>query len=107
MQYPAFAAIDVTVTASSVSIEADFMVSVSAQAVLTGSSPTGTLQFYASNDIANPTNWSAVGSAVSVNATGVWLVPAFDTCYSFIKLVWTKSSGTGTLTANLKSLAYS
>ena len=86
---------------------------VSVQAVFTGSSPTGTLQLQRSNDFSDsvsnpnsftPINWSNIGSSVSVSGTGAYLIPETEICYEYVQLLWTASSGAGTITARFKAL---
>ena len=82
----------------------------SVQLVWTGS-PVGSFKLQASNDAGSPnagndpllaqnvTNWTDIdGSAVSVSVAGniMW---NYQNCgYNFIRVVWTRTSGTGSLT---------
>lgn len=81
---------------------------VAIQAVFTGSSPTGTFKVQVSNDTqlitesgdigATVNNWSDVsGSSVSVTASGdvAWNLP--NTGFRWVRVVYTRSSGSGTL----------
>lgn len=99
---------------TSAAIDASSIYSVSTQCVTVGSSPTGTLKLQCSNDKVNaanlaldtvPTNWSDIPNAsVAVSAAGVTLIPKTDICYQWIRAIWTQTSGTGTITVNLKTL---
>lgn len=85
--------------------------SFSIQAAWTGSTPVGTLQIQGSNDIvasiSNVTNWSNVGgtagtAAVSGNAGSAMLeIPVAE--YHYVRVVYTKTSGTGTINATFFS----
>ena len=84
---------------------------VSVQCVFTGSSPDGSIQLQGSNDCTTsnpnsftPTNWSNIGSSVSVSGTGIYLIPEQEICYEYVWLIYTQVSGTGTITARLKAL---
>lgn len=97
------------------------IVRASFQAVVTGSTATGTLQLQVSNDIpiglpANqfvPTNWTNLGTSVAVAAAGVFFVPAIasnvgyiETCYEYMRVNWTDGSSganTGTVICRMKS----
>ena len=95
-------AVDLSMNQSSVAIFMGFGLQVSAQGVITGTSPNGTLKLQCSNDILTqqqldngltPTNWSDIPSgSVSVSgSTGVYLIPKVDTSYTCIRLVWVAS----------------
>lgn len=103
-------ALDISSNQASAAIVTDFVNSISAQAVLTGSSPNGTLKFQGSNDAVfapnTPTNWNDIGTTATITDVGVYLIPKFDVCYSYVRLVWTKSSGTGTITAYSKAVGF-
>lgn len=65
----------------------------------------GVLKIQASNDVANPlngeviTNWSDIsGATVAVSAAGVFLIPKTELSYNAIRIVYTKTSSTGTPT---------
>lgn len=99
------------VMASSVSMGATFnsssakvsnVVGYSIQSVWSGGgSPVGTLKLQASND---DTNWSDItGATFSVSADGNNVFNVADCFYNFVRLVYTRTSGTGTLSASLVS----
>lgn len=68
--------------------------------VFTGS-PVGTLKIQVSNDTEDaPTNWDDLDdSSVSISAAGSETYIVAEVEYSFIKLVYTRSSGSGTFGA--------
>lgn len=77
----------------------------SVQVVSTGA--VGTAKLQASNDKKNPTNWTDIsGATVSVTGAGTFLIPKMDLCYRFIQLVYTNSSGTGSVTANFQGIGF-
>jgi hypothetical protein len=86
-------------------------IAISAQAILTGA-PVGALTLQASNDIFTtnnqaPVNWTTIaGSSVAVGAAGTFLIPKTDLCYSAVRVVYTPTSGTGTVTVNIKVLGF-
>lgn len=73
----------------------------------------GTLQLQVSNDQApsgqalgfTPTNWSNVGTAVTVTAgPAVFLIPATELAYEYVRAVYTDStSGTATGTVSVRA----
>lgn len=75
----------------------------SIQAVWTGS-PVGTIALKFSNDNVTYTDYS--GSAVAVSGAGDtgWLLDSVE--FYWIKVVYTKTSGTGSLTVKTMSKAY-
>jgi hypothetical protein len=83
---------------------ADSLVNILIQCVAAGA-PVGSLKIQASCDPQNatPVNWSDVGSAVAVSAAGTFSVPFVDNAACWLRLVYTKTSGTGTLSARLNA----
>ena len=76
----------------------------SIQAVWSGSSPTGAFKIQASNDIvssaASVSTWSDLSdSSYSITADGDFMWALSPASYRFIRLVYTRTSGTGTLNA--------
>lgn len=108
-----FSAADASVDQTSSAILANYLVAVSAQAIQTGAA-TGALKFQASNDPAiiaggaQPTNWTDVASqTVTIGAAGTFLIPKFDICYNWIRLVYTKNNGSaGTVTVQINALGF-
>jgi hypothetical protein len=87
----------------------DEAVSYSIQAVFTGA-PVGTIQLEASNDIllssaAGPVNWTVIPTTVQAISptTGNYMVNVELPAYSFVQLVYTPISGTGSMTANINA----
>lgn len=98
---------------SSIGIDLNQTVMYSIQAVFSGS-PVGTLKLQISNDIvpvapvagnpvgsnpaANVVNWTDyTGSSTAVSAAGNFVWNVFDVGYRWVRVVYTRSSGTGTL----------
>lgn len=99
-----------TASVTSSAIDTEFVFNASVIVKVTGSSPNGSVKVQASNDISSPlngnaeTNWVDIASqTVSFTDVGVYIIPKFDVCYQAIRLVYTKVSGTGALTANVKT----
>jgi hypothetical protein len=98
-------------------IPAQFVLYVSAQAVVTGTS-TGTLNIEASNDVAppvdssgnpNPTNWSIITTlgTVSIAGAGIYLIPKFDVCYQYIRAHFLAGNdAAGTISVNLNTIGF-
>lgn len=84
----------------------------SIQAVWTGSSPAGTFKVQVSNDpvvalpgssnpSSNVVNWTDYsGSSLAITTTGSWVWDLNLMGYRWARLVYTRVSGTGSLTAN-------
>lgn len=101
----------------------DQIVRASFQAVVTGSTSTGTLQLQVSDDKAVglpanqfvPTNWTNLGSSVAVAAAGIFWVPAIsgttgyvECSYEYMRVVWTDGSSganNGSVICRMKSMA--
>jgi hypothetical protein len=55
----------------------------------------------------NPSNWVAVsGLTVSVSGANNYIIPKFEICYNYLRVKYTASTGTGTLTAKLHLIGY-
>ena len=93
-------AADITTAPVSSAIDASQLVTASVQAVVTGSSPVGTLKLQGSDDDSNPSHWSDI-STTAVAATGTFLIAKVDVSYNFIRVAFAFTSGTGTVTAEL------
>lgn len=70
----------------------------SIQAVFTGS-PVGTLKLQISNDNSNWTDYT--NSSVSVTTSGNFLWNLVSVGFQYVRVVYTKSSGTGSLTVTV------
>jgi len=94
-----------------------YVYSISAQAVVTGTS-TGTLNIQASNDSGvvndssgnpNPTNWSNIATVgtVSISGAGVYLIPKFDVCYRWIRAQFVAgNAASGTISVNIQTIGF-
>lgn len=93
-------------------IDTEFMLYVSAQAAVTGTS-TGTLKLQASNDLPPslatnsngtqiPVNWSDIPNAtIAIAGAGVYLIPQTLICYRYIRSVFVAgNTAAGTITVN-------
>lgn len=104
---PVLKAADASQNQNSQVIDASQLFKGSAQAVVTGTAA-GTLKVQVSNDNyipakAPPTHWNDLsGSSVAIAGAGNYLIPQVDLCYQWLRLVFTNTSGTGTITANFK-----
>jgi hypothetical protein len=67
-------------------------------AVITGS-PVGSLQVKGSNDGINFGNVPGAAFTVAISAAGTYLIPDALPAYSYVQLVYTFTSGTGSITA--------
>lgn len=81
----------------------------SIQCVMTDA-PVGTLKLQASNDFdpgrpnLAPTNWSDIANtSQAVNGAGIAFYNIPDSMYRWVRLVYTFTSGTGTLTARIQT----
>jgi len=91
-------------------IPAESMFQFTVQVVTAGSNPNGTLKVQMSNDLPGtnvPTNFSDITSAtVSTTNNGVYAIQKIDCCAQWLQVVYTNASGSGTVTARLKSNGY-
>lgn len=114
---PYLNSVDASINQASPAIPIQQVFSISAQVIVTGSS-TGSLQFQVSNDTADlcttdskgnlvPTNWSNLGTAVTVGSAGITLIGQTYVCNQFMRAVWTHNNGSaGTLTVQVNTQAY-
>lgn len=103
-------------TITSLPIDLSQMFKLSAQVVVGTGTATGSLQLQVSNDHSTGaqlfnnqtfTNWSNLGSPVSITGAGVTLVAQQDVCYKALRAVYTDSSsgaGSATITVNIFAL---
>jgi len=103
-------AANAAVSQNSIAVESKLCRFASVQAVVTGTAA-GSIKLQVSNDeVVNggsPSNWSDLtGATVSISGAGVYLIPAQNMGYQFIRAVYTASSGSGTITANLHMVGY-
>jgi hypothetical protein len=111
-------ALDASVNQSGLTIPADQVVAISAQAVVTGLS-TGTLNIQMSNDPDSacttdstgklqPTNWSNIATVgtVTLSGAGVFNIPKFDVCAKWLRGSYVKNNGSaGTVTVQIQTIA--
>lgn len=81
-------------TLTSTSIPLEQMFGCSIQATFTGA-PVGSLKLQVSND---QVSWCDLPSPTAISAAGCAMFNVSDTMYLFIRAVYTKTSGTGSLT---------
>jgi hypothetical protein len=79
--------------------------------VAAGTDPVGSVKVQVSNDNVTPpqlpTNAVDLGSAtVAVSAAGQFLIPRLELSYGWLRVVYTKTSGTGTITAKLNAQGF-
>lgn len=73
--------------------------------IVTSGSPTGVFKIQVSCDLGRtngsvPTNWSDLASAtMAVSAAGISFINLVDAGYSWFRVVYTKTSGTGAITS--------
>lgn len=87
-------------TITSLAVNIDEVASFSVQAVFTGA-PVGNIELQGSNDGVNYTLIDL--SSASVTGAGSYLINVETPAYSFVQLVYTFGSGTGTMTARINA----
>lgn len=104
-------------TITSAPIDCSQLFKMSVQVVVAGGTATGSMQMQVSNDHSTGaqlfnnqtfTNWSNLGSPVTVTTTGSQLIAQQDVCYKAIRAVYTdgsSGSGSATISVNLFCLA--
>lgn len=102
----------ITATANGAQIFASSIIQISITGVGTGTLA-GAVKMQASNDW-DPSadldsfivaNWVDVADVtVDLTAAGKIIIPKTDVCYQWVRFVFTSSGGTGTLSANLKTV---
>jgi hypothetical protein len=111
LRYTSLNAADASMNQSGSAIDATLMVYASAQAIISGTAA-GTLKLQGSNDApagpqylttSAPIHWSDLAS-VSISGAGVYLIPKTDICYEWVRVIYVSASGTGTITANVKTV---
>lgn len=107
----AFNAIPVTGTNVYVSevIDSQYITAFSAQILSTGTSA-GTMLLQGSNlpppngeltSNYQPANWGSIGTALAISANTQTMSVYYQIYYRYLRLLYTNSSGTGTITANI------
>ena len=96
---------------TSAGIDANQMEALSVGVVASGS-PVGVVKVQASNlpihvvPGASDSSWVDLASAtVAVSAAGAFLIPITYICYRWVRVVYTKTSGTGAITAHIKTIS--
>ena len=107
---PILNAKDASLNQNSVAVDSQNMSFASVVVKMTGTAA-GTVKIQASNDepttAAGPNNWVDIsGASVAVSAAGTFIIPKLDICYQYVRVVYTFSSGTGTVTASLHMIGY-
>lgn len=116
VDYQALVAADASIDQAGGYMDARQLLSVSLQAVMTGTS-SGAVKLQFSNDIVNPiqpkgaepVNWSDITNAtVTITGTaGAFAILKVDLCYQYIRAVYTHNNGSaGTITVNMKGLGF-
>src|ERR1051326_4982637 len=92
-------------------LDSSQMEAASVQVYFSDAAAAGTLKVQVSNDHwgagnlpepFTPTHWNDLsGASVTVAAGATSLIPRFDVCYQWIRLVWTSTGGAGTMTATV------
>jgi len=83
------------------SIKTEFIFRFSCMTVATGA-PVGTVKIQVSND---GSNWIDLPSATSaVSSATNYLIASTEICYQYLRSVYTKTSGTGTITTKIMIL---
>ena len=96
-------------TVNSINISASYFFSFSVQFNAMGGGAAGSVKVQVSNDNASgistvPTNWSDLpGASVSISGAGSYLIPRQESCYAWLRLVYTNSGG-GTIQATVAAL---
>jgi len=87
-----------------------YMKSISVNVIATGTL-VGSIKLQQSNDklgiigSTSPTNWVDIASkTVAVTAAGVFTIPTFDISAGFVRAVYTATSGTGNITAQIHAI---
>lgn len=99
---------DISGNVTSSAILVDQVYAYAIQAVVTGTSPNGTLKAqFSCDDVpseSDVTNWSDVsGATVSISATGTYGFLVEFAPYKWIRLVYTRTSGTGAINVTLNA----
>ena len=93
---------DMSGNITSIRTDIDEVVSYAIQAKFTGS-PVGTLKLQGSNDLAILGYTDITDTITAISGSGTYLVNVELPCYSYVQLVYTATSGSGTLNAFINS----
>lgn len=111
VNYEAFVATANAGTVLGPAVDGRFIAFATAQAEFTDAAAAGTLKLQGSNDpyTATPTNWSDIPNAsiaVAAGATTATPPLAAPICYEWLRLVFVRSAGAGTINAFLHGWGY-
>lgn len=95
---------DMSADINSTPTEIDEAVTYSIQAVFTGA-PVGNMSLQLSNDVLYPpTNWTTIDeSTAAITEAGTYAVNVELPGYSYVRLIYRSTSGTGTLNARINA----
>lgn len=100
-QVKVFESVSMAASFNSSSIDILYFREYSATFVFTGS-PVGTLKIQGSNDTDNPDSWVDIeNSSSTITAAGSILYEVSEVAVSFIRFVYTYTSGSGTINGKL------
>lgn len=113
--YATMSALDASIDHNGDAIDAEFIMEMSAQCIMTGAA-TGAVKAQFSDDPIGllpvdalgkpiPAHWNDLsGVTVTIGAAGAFAIPRFDVCYRWIRFVYTHNNGSaGTITVNVNS----
>jgi hypothetical protein len=104
--YKIFDAVLIAGSPVSIAIGSNNSFNATVQATFTDAAAAGTLKLQSSNDPINPTHWNDItGASIAVAAGATVTTPgvANHLCYPFIRAVFTRTAGAGTITAYLQT----
>jgi hypothetical protein len=104
---PVISAANAATNQNSIAVDSKLCRYASLQVVTTGTAA-GSVKLQVSNDDnGSVTNWSDLtGATVSVSGANVYLIPAQNMSYQYVRAVYTVTSGTGTITATMHMVGY-
>ncbi len=94
------------VSANSSVLDVNGVYGITVIGIFSDAASTGTIQLQGSNDVSDagtqmpfvPTNWANIPSgSVAVTAGGVVAVEKPNLCYQWVRAVWTRTAGAGTI----------
>jgi hypothetical protein len=98
-----FNAVNGTTNPVSQPIPAQYLFAASLQANAVGSL-NGVIKIQVCNDDGSPVTWSDLSNGShTINTAGPHLIEKVDLAYNWIRIAYTHSSGTGTITARLQA----
>jgi len=104
------------VSQASAQIDTGQMFRMSAHAFFSDSTAAGTLVLQASDDptqfgnlpsLVKITDWITIpNTSQTVTAGSSVLIPSTEICYRWVRVLWTPSAGSGTISVNINTLGY-